>query len=123
MRCTGSPGSSGACYVGAKRVFDGETPRVVVLVTLLDAMVCTGKEDFDRARIESYVLEQPTQRRPRPLRGAHHLVQPGLADRSRDEARATIPCALHRHRRGDSWPLSQRVQPELELGRDPATDP
>ena len=88
--------------------------RKAALVRLLDAsfqsLVETGEHELDRVIRHAGLRQQAAQRRPSPVRGAHGLLQPRLADDVRLDQRAPVSGAFHRHRQLHRRPRTQLVQ-------------
>jgi hypothetical protein len=59
-------------------------------------VVGPGEHRFDRLGIDAGIPENVTQWRACPLRGAHGLDEPRLAERARPQVRPSITRTFHR---------------------------
>ena len=95
---------------------------VALLGAALHAAVEPAEQHLHGLRAQAGLGQQRRERRARPLRGAHGLGQPGLADRPRLEQRAAVAGALEGHRQRHPLARPQLVEREAERALHRAAD-
>ena len=104
----------GEQHVIAQRLVDREAALVVLLHALVDAAIVAGEDELDGIVGEAGLLQDPAQRRARPLRAPDRVVVPRRRDRSGGQASATRAGALHDDRHGHGGPGAEVVERERQ---------